>query len=96
MEAIIFEMIKAGNSGLAEKLTVFMVAWFFVKRAMKEHLGKIETGLASVAMNLGELKEALTRVESIHSTKINNLEAGLNNLKGEVLDLKRGTDGKGV
>ena len=96
METMIFELLKAGQGGIGEKLTVFMVAWFFVRRAMKEHLGKIETGLASVALNLGELKEALTRVETIHSTKIDNLEVGLTNLKSEVQYLKKGTDGKTV
>jgi hypothetical protein len=93
VETIILEFLKthAGDalgSGFTEKLTVFMIAWWFVKRGMKEHLGKIESGLTAVATNVGELKEAMTKIETAHSTRIGALETGFKQLNDDVRDIK--------
>lgn len=89
MDAATYELLKgllsdAAQSQLSEKIVVFFMAWFFVKRTITQHLSKIEVGLATVAQNLGDLKEALTKVETSHSTRIQALESGVKELKESV------------
>lgn len=101
MEDAIFSMLRsslseAAHSDLTEKITVFLIAWWFVKRTIKEHFSRIEAGLNAVADNVNDLKVAMTQVEMNHSARISALEKGVDNLSGKVklLEFKGGTDGQ--
>lgn len=93
METLIFELLgDAAKSSVTEKITVFMVAWFFVKRAMVEHLGKVESSLKQVSDSVTRMENTLTSVRENHESKIERLEEVFDDLQKQVEDLQNKKD----
>ena len=82
----------AAKTDLTQKITVFLVAWFFIKRTVKEHFVKIETGLQAVATNVSELKQELVKIQLDHSSKIDALQDDVKLLGTRVTELEGTTN----
>lgn len=66
---------------------LFFVAWFFVKRAIKEHLVGIETTLKIVATSVTELKDSMIKLETNHAQRLTMLEGIVGQLTHKVTQL---------
>jgi len=81
---------EAAKADISQKITIFMIVWWFVKRTISEHFKKVEDGLAHVAKNVSDLKDALTEVEHNHSMRLGNLESSVSDLKSRLHSLEKG------
>lgn len=73
----------ATTTPLGEKITTFMVAWYFVRKTIKGHFSAIETALKNINLSVGELKTAMTNVETAHAARLQKLETEVEDLKKE-------------
>lgn len=83
MEELLLTFLKdqaTHGGGTLEKIIAFVVCWTFVKRGMKDHLSKIESGLTEMSSNLKKLTESLTRIEQDHSKRLDDLESTVTKL----------------
>lgn len=76
----IFE--TATTTPLGEKITTFMVAWYFVRKTIKGHFTAIEGALSNLNTSISDLRKAMLEVETAHSSRLNRLETEVENLKG--------------
>lgn len=70
------------SQDFTQKIEIFFIAWFFIRRTIAGHFKKIEDGLSNVAGEVSKLGESLSRVESNHSQRLNNLERWQSEVKG--------------
>jgi hypothetical protein len=86
LETIILEFIKehapeAMRSQLATNLTTFIIAWWFVRKSVKEHFKSIGDSLKSLTVSVDELKTSIISLETSHGLRISNLEDNVEKLK---------------
>ena len=86
MEELFFTFISenisaAAKSSLMEKLVVFGIIWFFVKKTFKNHLQNIQDNLENLVDSVKSLENAIVRLETNHTQRLNELEK-------EVIDIK--------
>lgn len=83
MEDLLFAWLAkqaAHGGGAVEKIVAFVVCWTFVKRGMRDHLKKIESGLDTLAEALKTFGNTLKTIEQDHSNRLDQLESGMNQL----------------
>lgn len=62
------------NQDFTQKIEIFVIAWFFIRRTIAGHFNKIEEALGNVAVQVKKLGESLERLETDHSVRLTNLE----------------------
>lgn len=72
---------SATGTPIGEKLTTFMVAWYFVRKTIKGHFSAIEKSLEKINDNLGDLKDTMEDLEASHSVRLEALEEDVKSLK---------------
>lgn len=83
MEEVLFTFLKdnaTNGGGTIEKIVAFFVCWTFVKKGMKEHLTKIETGLDDLSKSIKTLADSLSQIERDHSRRLDELEKNVSEL----------------
>jgi hypothetical protein len=71
------------NQDLTQKIEIFVIAWFFIRRTISGHFAKIETALGNVADQVEKLGLSLQRLESDHSTRLLILEKRVTNVENK-------------
>lgn len=84
---------EAAKWSLVEKLAVFFIVWYFVRKTIKQHFDNIEIGLFKVTDAVTALKDTMEDIEQAHLQRIENLENGVNTLNTKVKDLERKENG---
>lgn len=83
---------EALKSDLAQDVMKFTIAWWIVRRSVKETLkGYFTSSLDSmekIANNVKDLGDSLKQIEREHAGRIGHLERGMEVLKSEVQSLK--------
>lgn len=70
----------AAKYSLVEKIIVFLVVWYFVRKTISKHFRSIENGLAVIAQTVRELQFSLEEIEDSHVKRIEKLEQGVRDL----------------
>lgn len=65
---------EAARADLSQKVFLFSLAWFIVRKTINQHLSKIESSLSSLAQSVGQLKESIVRLELNHDNRIVKIE----------------------
>lgn len=85
MSDLLSEAVKAS---LTEKLLVFFIVWFFVKKTIQKHFRdittqfvKIERNLAGINLNVKDLKSAMVNLEKSHDTRLDKIEGRVSALE---------------
>lgn len=87
------------SSDPSQKLFVFVVIWVMVKKAMREHLTRIEASIQSVVVSINDLSKSQIKLETAHNNRISALEEYFEAINKELISLKlskEATNGKGV
>jgi hypothetical protein len=66
---------------LGEKITTFMIAWYFVRKTIKKEFSLINGSLGTLNTSIDDLRKALTTIESGHSLRLSVLETEVKSLK---------------
>lgn len=77
MEFLMGFLGEAAKTDFGQKVILFMLAWSVVKRTVRQHLEKIEKGLAEVATSVQDLNEAMTELKVTkvsHEARLQRLE----------------------
>lgn len=76
---------ESGKASLAEKLVVVGVVWLVMGRKVTSHFKSLEHGMnegfAKVTESIGEVRAALTQVESNHGNKLQALTKRVEHLE---------------
>jgi len=83
-EFLIEVLGDAARADLSQKVFVFTIAWTIVRKTIKGHLEKIETGLNSVAKSVQDLNAAMVRLESNHENRIVKLEKEFDHINSKI------------
>lgn len=88
------EMLSnSGKAQLTEKFILLGVIWAMFGRKFAKHLRTIEErmseGFGSVTKSVGDVREALIRVETTHTLKLQNLSESVEKLDGRVSHLEK-------
>lgn len=68
-------LLTLHNQDFTQKIEIFVIAWFFIRRTIAGHFNKIESALGNVANQVEKLGESLERVETNHSVRLTKLES---------------------
>ena len=83
-EVITSILPEVAKADFTQNVFIFMMAWTVVRRTVKEHFSKIEKALGDVASSVKDLNQAMIRLETNHSVRINNLENNIEILSTRV------------
>lgn len=71
----------ATGTPIGEKLTTFLIAWYFVRKTIKGHFTAIEGSLEKINDNLTDLKDTVSDLEASHNDRLEAVEKDVKQLK---------------
>lgn len=71
----------ATGTPIGEKLTTFMVAWYFVRKTIRGEFAAINSSLEKINESVSDLMGAMKDVEAAHEARLEVLEVEVRNIK---------------
>lgn len=81
-------LTDAAKAELSQRLIVFMIIWFVVRRSIRGHFVSIEEGLKEVAHSVNELSCNMLKLETAHAARLEKLETSMISISNRVENLE--------